>query len=171
MLLQFQRSISYQLLCCYVLIITHSYQNVNQFQCCKNATSSVLHRLVPSIYLHILGMSSRPTRSEDDRCRNHVPARCCVELRSGEQLLPSCNTSQYAAVVQCRKLSIPLCFLCCCLVEEPLCIYIYPGERLHKGLHGHYFLELPPLTDCSCFMLLDSTNIRRHCHLPSRLVV
>jgi hypothetical protein len=22
--------------------------------------------------------------------------------------------------------------------EEPLCIYVYPGERLHKGLHGHY---------------------------------
>jgi hypothetical protein len=25
-----------------------------------------------------------------------------------------------------------------------LLIYVYPGERLHKGLNGHYFLELPP---------------------------
>ena len=29
-------------------------------------------------------------------------------------------------------------------VEEPLLIYVYPGERLHKGLNGHYFLDHPP---------------------------
>ena len=45
-----------------------------------------------------------------------------------------------------------------------MCICLYPGERLHKGLHGHYFLDHPPQLRASA--LFHAPGLDQH---PSTL--
>ncbi len=86
--------------------IRSGFQNVNQFWCCKIATSSVLPRAVPSAHLRSLCRSSRPTGCEAGRTSHRDPVGCCAGSRCAGPCSAVYNTSACGPNAD-RRLPIP----------------------------------------------------------------